>query len=166
MKKIIIGLITVSLIILLPVVRYAKPEVKPPVKPTEWHFDHITIPGTTYQQLTNVELPKRIEQATGGRLKISMLPNIVKPTEVLKALAEKKLDGAVCILQYHDAEFPQFGIANVPFMFDDLEEYFAKAEKLGLLASSNEVIQNRSNAILLGYGSYTEQIFWTKKTNS
>jgi TRAP-type C4-dicarboxylate transport system substrate-binding protein len=73
----------------------------PPLKPIVWTWAHgPSIPNNPYEIVTTELMPKIIDEATGGRLKIEVRQRLVPPADVLDAVRDRRVDGGLQGVMY------------------------------------------------------------------
>lgn len=123
-------------------------------KTINWVWSHgITIPGSEYEKAGYIDWPKRVLEATNGRLVIKPLIGTYDPARNLYDARDGRCEGATVTLPYYGATVPSFCWANVPGLVQTNEEhkktYAALKDKFGKVVDAQGVK-------LLFYGMFSE----------
>jgi len=139
MKKLLIISVLMAVVFILIIAPLNRTEAAE----KEWKIAYTPLPGTAYNTYVKDVFPKRIEDATNGRLKINLLPSVINIRDLLDAVKEKRVDGAgILSVAYYGGQVPKWDISSLPGLI--LNEYKTMPKIINdfLLDEINKSIQN------------------------
>ncbi len=133
------------------------------VKPVEW-IAYSTWPESNHQSTALVEFAKRVEEASGGRIKITVHTGGAlgyKGTEILNVVRDNLVQISDMSMGNVAGEEPVFGITTLPFMLESMDEGYT----LNQLARDDydALLEAKWNQRILYSSPWPMAGFWTKK---
>lgn len=114
----------------------------------------IRVPPTGYGEAMS-EVPKRIEEATGGQVTVEIFDSLIPGDQLASALRDGRIDMIGGVHPYLTAEEPRFGIGHLPGLIRDAVEYkFVLDAYMEDLI--NEAWNDRYNGTALAHGLWYE----------
>lgn len=93
-------------------------------KPVVWKFAHTSpIPGTVWQKYATEVLPARVQQATGGAVRVEVVSGVIQPSDVLAAIRDGQVQGGSLTIPYVAATLPTWGVLGLPGLLTDESKY-------------------------------------------
>jgi len=116
MKKLITGIIVVVFVLGAGLMFVEKAACQT----IELKFAHFMSPKHIQHRMSFDPFCKKVEELTGGKVKIKIYPGgaLGKPTQLADAAREGITDIAFIIPCYTTARFPRFSVLDLPFLFD------------------------------------------------
>jgi TRAP-type C4-dicarboxylate transport system substrate-binding protein len=131
-------------------------------KSINWVWSHgITIPGSEYEKVGYVDFPKRVLEATNGRLIIKPKIGIFDPTKNLFDARDGRCQGATVIHPYYSSTIPSFCWANVPGIIETGEDH--RKAYAAVKNMFEKVVDEEAGVKLLFYGMFSEILIPTTK---
>lgn len=132
-------------------------------KPVEW-IAYSTWPESNHQSVALVEYAKRVEEATGGRVKITVHTGGslgYKGTEILSVVRDNLVQISDMSMGNVAGEEAVFGITTLPFMLENMEQGYL----LNKLARDDydQLLESKWNQRILFTSPWPMAGFWTKK---
>lgn len=113
----------------------------------------VITPNSTYQWMTETELPFRIEKATRGKLKIVTHKGMVKPADVLDAVRDRRVDMGIQGSMYRgDTALLNYVALPVILPYEALPEIHHKVQPI-----LQEAMQEEFGVVMLGQGYWSKQ---------
>lgn len=120
----------------------------------------LPVPGSLFD-LAISGVPKRIEQATGGRVKITVNDSLVGGTQLAPAVRDGRVDMVAAIHPYLSAQEPRMGLANLPGLIVTVMDYkFVFDAFYG--ADLAAIWKEKWNATVLAEGLWAPQAVFSK----
>ncbi|MFE3838229.1 TRAP transporter substrate-binding protein DctP [Pseudogemmobacter sonorensis] len=145
------GAVAVSLVAAMPVMAEAEFDLTMGV---------ITSPGDVYTAMTQ-GLPERIDQATDGRVSITVSDSLVAPNQVAGAVRDGRLPMSAALHTYISAEEPRMGIFNLPGLINNIDEYVQVREAFWR-EDVKTIWGERWNAEMLADGAWCPTALFSK----
>lgn len=121
----------------------------------------LAIPGTIFDQAMN-GIPKKIEKATNGRVKIVINDSLLKGTQLAPAVRDGRIDMSAAIHPYLSGQEPRMGLSNLPGLINNAMEYkFVFDAFYG--DELAKIWKEKWNATVLAEGMWTNQLVWSKR---
>lgn len=93
----------------------------------EWKVAYTPLPGTAYDIFIKDIFPKRIEEATNGKLKIKLLPGVIGVLDILDAVKARRIDGGYILsTSYYGGVVPKWDITALPGLVMDEDRNMPK----------------------------------------
>lgn len=85
-----------------------------------WKLGHtLTVPGTLYEEIFTKEIPKRINDATDGLVRVEPLVGVIQTNDVINALRRNRIQMGSLTVAYSAATHPLWAVLNIPGVIDD-----------------------------------------------
>lgn len=134
-----------------------------PVKPVELRLYYTSVPGTSFDTVACTGLPDRIAKATNGKIKVILMPDLVKPADAFQALQDRRVDAMWFTAINYTSTYPWIGIAAVPGFFES-EEQYAKAQRdTGFFKQVNDWTMSTFNARTIADTYTLSQVMYSKR---
>jgi TRAP-type C4-dicarboxylate transport system substrate-binding protein len=128
----------------------------------EMRLYYQSVVGTTYDTIACVGFPERIAKATNGRVKVILMPDIVKPIDCIDAVKTKRGDAAWFTALYFTAKEPWVGIGAVPGIWEGEEQYHKAQADTGFLKQLEDWVMSTYNGRVLGDTYTLCQVIYSK----
>lgn len=120
----------------------------------------LPVPGSLFD-LAISGVPKRVEQATGGRVKITINDSLIGGTQLAPAVRDGRVDLVAAIHPYLSAQEPRMGLANLPGLINNVMDYkFAFDAFYGTDLAA--IWKEKWNATILAEGLWAPQAVFSK----
>lgn len=91
---------------------------------TTWKFAQTTpIPGTVWHRYATEVLPQRIEEATGGQVRVEVVSGVVPPADLLPGIRDGELQGGALLFTHVAPTIPLWNVMSLPGLVDDESHY-------------------------------------------
>lgn len=126
---------------------------------------YLPVKGTLYVEMTEI-FAQRIKEATGGQVEIIINDSLVKGTQLAQSVRDDRVQLATILTGYYSATNPQFGLAQLPGLVNDLKEF--KAVFYGFWREDmNRILNDRYKSKVLMWGLFAPQnLISTKPINT
>ena len=121
----------------------------------------IVSPGDVYTAMTQ-SVPERIEEATEGRVAITVSDSLVAANQVASAVRDGRLPMSGALHTYISSEDPRMGIFNLPGLINGIEEYDATRKAFWREDVKNIWMENW-NAVMLADGAWCPTALFSKE---
>lgn len=82
----------------------------------------IVSPGDIYTEMTQ-SVPERIEEATDGRVSVTVSDSLVEPDQIASAVRDGRLPMSAALHTYLAGDEPRMGIFNLPGLIENIDDY-------------------------------------------
>lgn len=126
-----------------------------------WARDHrltlayLPVKGTLYVDVTEA-LAREIDSALDGQVEIIPNDSLVKGTQLAQSVRDGRVQMATILTAYYSATNPEFGLAQLPGLMNDLDEF--KSVFYGLWREDmNRIFSEKYNARVMMWGLFAPQ---------
>ena len=117
-------------------------------------------PGSTYSRAV-LQIPDRIDKATGGRAKITINNSLVKGTQLAPSVRDGRAQMSAVLHPYLSSGDPRMGLPHLPGLIESIEEYkFVWDAFYGKLLA--DIWLEKWNSVVLAEGAFCTQNLWSK----
>jgi len=116
---------------------------------------YLPVKGTLYVDVTET-FAKRVNEATGGSVEIILNDSLVKGTQLAQSVRDGRVQLATILAGYYSATNPQFGLAQLPGLMNNLKEF--KEVFYGFWREDmNRIFDENYNSKVLCWGLFAPQ---------
>jgi len=116
---------------------------------------YLPVKGTLYVDVTE-NFAKRVEEATKGRVKITLNDSLVKGTLLAQSVRDNRVQMSTILAGYYSATNPEFGLAQLPGLINNLDE-FKKVFYGFWREDMNRILAEKYNSRVLVWGLFAPQ---------
>ena len=117
-------------------------------------------PGSTYSRAV-LQIPERIDKATGGRVKITINNSLVKGTQLAPSVRDGRAQMSAVLHPYLSSGDPRMGLPHLPGLIESIEEYkFVWDAFYGQQLA--DIWLKNWNSVVLAEGAFCTQNLWSK----
>lgn len=118
-------------------------------------LSYLPVKGTKYVEVSE-EFAERIKTVTNGKVEIILNDSLFKGTQLAQAVRDNMVALSAILAGYYSATNPQFGLAQLPGLINNLEEF--KKVFYGFWRDDlNQVLDQQYNAHVLVWGLFCPQ---------
>ncbi|MEQ9675949.1 TRAP transporter substrate-binding protein DctP [Roseovarius indicus] len=121
----------------------------------------IVSPGDVYTALTQ-GIPERIDEATDGRVQITVSDSLVASNQVAGAVRDGRVPMSAALHTYISAEDPRMGIFNLPGLINGIDDYVEVREAFWREDVKN-IWKENWNAEMLADGAWCPTALFSKE---
>jgi len=129
-KKVLTLLVTICLVVVLTVFMASLAAAESPKKKIVWTFNQQALGKWCDNKFYGEVLPKRLAEATGGRLELHVPINLLPIMEVLHGVRDGIVQGAIAGTPYYSGEWPLGSFHAIPGVLRENDEFPAVAEAI------------------------------------
>ena len=133
------------------------------VRPIELRLYFQSVPGTSFDKIACTGLPDRIAKATNGKVKVILMPDLVKPADAFQALKDRRVDAIWFVALHYTSTYPWVGIGAVPGFWDSEEQYDQVQRQTGFLKQIDDWTMKEFNARTLVPTFTLSQVMYSKR---
>lgn len=116
---------------------------------------YLPVKGTMYVEVSE-KFAERIKTVTNGKVEIILNDSLFKGTQLAQAVRDNMVSLSTILAGYYSATNPQFGLAQLPGLINNLEEF--KKVFYGFWREDlNQMLDKQYNAHVLVWGLFCQQ---------
>ncbi len=116
---------------------------------------YLPVKGTLYVEVTE-KFAEQVATATEGRVEIILNDSLVKGTQLAQSVRDGRVQLSTILAGYYSATNPEFGLAQLPGLMNNLEEY--KQVFYGFWREDmNRILDEKYNSRVLVWGMFAPQ---------